>query len=116
MRIKTAFDSVDLAFTISHGLWNLDPIKFTGNAFSLQGRGTLDPQSNLDLRLEPLLGRDRFHIPIVSDLSREASAPMLRVHVTGTLSHPDFSVEPLPLLQRDPAGADRRPSRVARPE
>ncbi len=74
VRIKTAFDSVDLAFTISHGLWSLDPIKFTGNAFSLQGRGTLDPQTYLDLRLGVLLGRDRFHIPIVSDLSREASA------------------------------------------
>ena len=102
VQIKTAFDSVDLAFTISHGLWNLDPIKFTGNAISLQGRGTLDPQSNVDLRLEPLLGRDRFHLPIVSDLSLAASAPLLRVRVTGTLSHPDFSVEPLPLLQRDP--------------
>ena len=116
VQIKTAFDSVNLAFTISHGLWNLDPIKFTGNAISLQGRGTLDPQSNVDLRLEPLLGRDRFHLPIVSDLSLAASAPLLRVRVTGTLSHPDFSVEPLPLLQRDPARVDRRPSRVARPE
>jgi hypothetical protein len=111
VRIKTAFDSVDLAFTISYGLWGLDPIKFTGNAFSLQGRGTLDPQSNLDLRLEPLLGRDRFHIPIVSDLSREASAPILRVHVAGTLAHPDFSLEPLPWFQRDPARADRRAAR-----
>ena len=62
VRSKTAFDSVDVAFTISHGLSNLDPIKFTGNAFSLQGRGTLDPQANLDLRLPVLLGRDRFHI------------------------------------------------------
>lgn len=115
VRIKTAFDSVDLAFTITHGLWKLDPVKFTGNAFSLQGSGTLDPQSNVDLRLEPLLGRDRFHLPIVSDLSLAASAPLLRVHVTGTLAHPDFSVEPLPLLQRDPAArTDRRPSRLFR--
>jgi hypothetical protein len=116
VRIKTAFDSVDLAFTISHGLWRVDPIKFTGNAISLQGHGTLDPQSNVDLQLEPLLGRDRFHIPIVSDLSREASAPILRVHVTGTLAHPDFSVEPLPLFQRDPARAERLAPRAARAE
>src|SRR5262249_16890526 len=59
-RVKTAFDSADVEFTISHGLSTLDPIKFTGNAFSLQGRGTLDPQANLDLRLRVLLGRDRF--------------------------------------------------------
>ncbi len=116
VRIKTAFDSVNLVFTISHGSWNLDPIKFTGNAFSLLGGGTLDPQSNLDLRLEPLLGRDRFHIPIVSELSREASAPLVSVHVTGTLSHPDFKIEPLPPLQRDPARSARRAEQVGRAE
>ncbi len=116
VRMKTAFDSVDLAFTIAHGMWNLDPIKFTGNAFSLQGRGTLDPQSNVDLRLEPLLGRDRFHLPVVSDLSLAASAPLLRVHVTGTLAHPDFGVEPLPMLQRDTARTDRRTTKTLRSE
>ena len=103
VRLKTAFDSVDLAFSISHGSWNIDPIKFTGNAFSLQGRGTLDPQSNVDLRLEPMLGRDRFHIRGLSDLTLAASAPILRIRVIGTLAHPDFLVEPLPLLQRDRA-------------
>jgi hypothetical protein len=116
VQIKTAFDSVDLAFTISHGLWKLDPIKFTGNAFSLQGLGTLDPQSNIDLRLEPLLGRDRYHVPIVSELSLAASAPLLRVRVMGTLAHPDFSVEPLPMLQREAGRADRRPTRPVRAE
>ncbi len=108
VRIKTAFDSVDLVFNISHGLWTLDPIKFTGNAFSLQGQGTLDPQSNLDLRLEPLLGRDRFHIWLLSDLSREASAPLMSVRVRGPLADPEFRIELLPPLQRDPARADRR--------
>jgi hypothetical protein len=115
-RLKTAFDSVDLMFTISHGLWTLDPIKFTGNAFSLQGNGKLDTQSNVDLRLEPMLGRDRFHIPLVSDLSLKASAPILRVRVAGTLSHPDFFVEPLPMLQGIPSRVDRRAPRPARAE
>src|SRR4029077_14959006 len=32
---KTAFDSADVAFTIEHGATTFDPIKFTGNAFSL---------------------------------------------------------------------------------
>ena len=112
--IKTAFDSVDLVFRISHGLWSLDPIKFTGNALSLQGRGTLDPQTNLDLRLEPLLGRDRFHIPIVSEVSREASRPLVNVHITGTLRAPtrrssrclhSSATRPSPIAgRRGPAG------------
>jgi hypothetical protein len=100
--IKTAFDSADVTFTISHGLSTLDPIKFTGNTFSLQGRGTLDPQADLDLRLRVLLGRDRFPIPILSDLIREAGGQFLIVHVTGTPSYPDFKLEPLPQLKRDP--------------
>ena len=100
--IKTAFDSADVAFTISHGLSTLDPIKFTGNTFSLQGRGTLDPLANLDLRLRVLLGRDRFPIPILSDLIREAGGQFLIVHVTGTPAYPDYKLEPLPQLKRDP--------------
>jgi hypothetical protein len=100
-RIKTMFDSADVSFTIAHGLWTLDPIKFTGNAFSLQGRGTLDPQANLDLRLRVLLGRDRWHVPLFSDVTREASAQLLIVHVKGTPAYPDFKLEALPQLKRD---------------
>jgi hypothetical protein len=108
VRTKTAFDSIDLAFTISHGLWNLDPIKLTGNAFSLQGQGTLDPQSNLDLRLAVLLGRDRLPIPILRELTRGASAPIVRVRIRGTLAHPDPRIEPLPPLRLVPERAERR--------
>jgi hypothetical protein len=110
VRVKTAFDSADIAFTISHGLSTLDPIKFTGNAFSLQGRGTLDPQANLDLRLRVLLGRDRWHVPLFSDVTREASAQFLIVHVKGTPAYPEFKLEPLPQLKRE-VGLFERPER-----
>ena len=107
VRVKTAFDAVNIAFTISHGLSTLEPIRFTGNAFSLQGRGTLDPQSSLDLRLQPLLGRDRFHVPILSDLTREAGGQFLGVHVTGTPANPDYKLEMLPSFKREVSRADR---------
>jgi hypothetical protein len=95
---KTAFDSADVAFTIAHGHTTFDPIKFTGNAFSLLGRGTMNPQGNLDLRLSVLWGRDRLHIPLVSDFTREASTPLVIAHVVGTPSNPQFDIKPLPLL------------------
>jgi hypothetical protein len=95
---KTAFDSADVIFTVSHGLTTFDPIKFTGNAFSLLGQGTLDPQGNLDLRLNVLWGRDRFHFPVISDVSREASTPFLICHVQGTPSSPRYEFVPLPLF------------------
>ena len=93
---KTAFDSADVAFTIVQGVSTIDPIKFTGNAFSLQGRGTLDPQGNMDLRLNVLLGRDRFHIKGLSDVLREASGPFLMAHVWGTPTFPQYQLEFFP--------------------
>ena len=95
---KTAFDSADVTFTVSHGLTTFNPIKFTGNAFSLLGQGTLDPQGNLDLRLNVLWGRDRFHFPVLSDFTREASTPFLICHVQGTPSSPRYEFVPLPLF------------------
>jgi hypothetical protein len=96
--VNTAFDSSDVSFTISHGLTTFDPIKFTGNAFSLLGQGTLNPQGNLDLRLNVLWGRDRFHFPVVSDFTREASTRFFIVHVQGTPSSPQIYPEALPLF------------------
>jgi hypothetical protein len=95
---KTAFDSADITFTIKDGATTFDSIKFTGNAFSLLGHGTMDPQTNLDLRLNVLWGRDRFHFPLVSDLTREASTPFLIAHVQGTPAYPRPYIEPLPLF------------------
>ena len=78
------------------GMTTFDPIKFTGNAFSLMGTGTLDPQGYMDLRLNLLWGRDRFHIPLVSDFARRASTPFFIAHVRGTPSNFKTIVEPLP--------------------
>jgi hypothetical protein len=94
---KTAFDSSDVAFRIENGRTLIDPIRFTGDAFSLQGRGTLDVQGDLDLRLRVLLGRDRFHLFLLSDALREASGQFFLVRVQGTPAFPKFGFEPLPL-------------------
>ena len=84
---KTAFDTADVSFKVSSGMTRLDHIKFTGNAFSLQGTGTLDTQGSMDLRLNVLWGRDRFHIPLFSDVARRASTPFFMVRVKGTPSN-----------------------------
>ena len=93
---KTAFDSAQVNFTIADGMTTFDLIKFTGNAFSLIGTGTLDPQGYMDLRLNPLWGRDRFHIPVVSELARQASSRFFMAHVRGTPSNFKAVLEPLP--------------------
>ena len=94
---KTAFDSADVAFRIENGKTWIDPIRFTGDAFSLQGRGTLDVRGDLDLRLHVLFGRDRFHLLLVSDALREASGQLFLVRIRGTPSLPKFRLEPIPV-------------------
>ena len=40
---KSFFDSADVVFRIDHGTTILNPIKLTGSAVSLQGKGNRDP-------------------------------------------------------------------------
>jgi hypothetical protein len=94
---KTAFDSADVVFRIENGKTRLDPIRFTGDVISFLGSGTLDVQGDLDLRLRVLLGRDRFHLLLVSDALREASGQFFLVRVRGTPSFPKPALEPLPM-------------------
>ena len=51
---KTWFDSADVAFRIENGKTFVDPIRVTGDVISFHGRGTLDVQGDLDLRLNVL--------------------------------------------------------------
>ncbi|CAN5735911.1 hypothetical protein BH23PLA1_BH23PLA1_32650 [soil metagenome] len=93
---KTAFDSATVSIQIRDGLASLNPIQLTGDAISLRGGGTLDLQGDLDIRLRLLYGRDRYHIPLLSDAMREASGQIVDVRVIGPLSFPRFQLEALP--------------------
>lgn len=104
---KSAFDSADVSFRIINGMTNFDEIKLTGTAFSLKGNGTRDSLGNLDLRLDVLYGRDRLHVPVVSDLLREAGGQLMIIRVTGTSSHPLVKPEVVPQLPRLGAGRGR---------
>ena len=89
-----------MEFRIDHGTAILDPIKLTGNAISLQGKGRRDPLGNFDLWLNVLYGRDRFPLPVLSDLMREASSQILVIRMLGTLSNPKFTPEVLPQFKQ----------------
>jgi hypothetical protein len=92
---KTAFDSADVAFTIAGGDATLDPVRFIGNAFSLYGKGKLDVRGDLDVRLRFVAGRDTWHVPYLSDLTRELSGQFLNVRVLGPVAAPTFKPEAL---------------------
>ncbi len=93
---KTAFDSADIGITIQNGASVLDPIRLTGDAFSLRGKGNMDVQGDLDLRLSPVYGRDRIHLPFLSDAMREASGQLFVIRIQGPFAFPRFRLEALP--------------------
>lgn len=95
---KTAFDSADVVLRVQNGQSVLDPIKLTGNAFSLVGQGTMGIQGVIDMRLTPVYGRDRLHVPILSDVMREASGRLFVIRAQGPIAYPQFKLEPLPVF------------------
>lgn len=93
---KTAFDSADVTLSVRGGKTFLEPIRFTGDAFSLHGRGTMDVQGDLDMKLRVLYGRDKLYVRGISDLVREASGQFFVVAVGGTPALPRFKLEAFP--------------------
>lgn len=94
------FDAADVEFKVRNGHVTLDPVKLTGNTISLQGRGTIDPQGDLDMSLRVLYKRDeRLHIPVFSDVLREASGLGLLVRGWGPITAPKFELAPLPAVR-----------------
>ncbi len=93
---KTAFDSAEVAFKINNGETTLDPVRLVGNAFTLDGKGKLDVQGEIDLKLRPVPGRDSVHVPLLSVFTREVSGQILVVRVQGPIASPSFKLEPIP--------------------
>jgi hypothetical protein len=94
---KTAFDSAEVAFRVYNGETTLKPVRLVGNAFTLNGDGTLDVRGEIDLRLGILPLRDSLKIPLISDLTRGLSPQLLVVRVHGPIAAPAIKAEPIPL-------------------
>jgi hypothetical protein len=107
---RTAFDAAEVGVLIQNGEAILDPIKLTGDAFSLNGSGTakLQGERELDLRFSPAYGRDERNVPILSTAMREASGRMFDLRVTGPLANPTIRPEPLPDVLTRASQAMRR--------
>ena len=93
---KTAFDSAQVGFIINNGKTTFQPIKFQGDAFSLDGNGSMSSRGELDVHLNVVYGRDRIHLPILSDAIKEATGQLFQVRVTGSPSFPEFRLDVLP--------------------
>lgn len=114
-----AFSESNIRFRIGGNHIYFEPINFMGDAISLRGRGDMDFQSNINLKFYTVVGRDKWHVPIISPILGGASEQALAINVTGTLQNPYTTREMFPLakealqqLQADLRGTNReqRPS------
>ncbi len=93
---RTAFDGGYVSLKVQNGVSTFDPISLKGDPFSLLGKGTMGVQGDLNLRFDLLYGRDRFHLPFLSDAVRELGAQLYEIQVTGSPAFPKFDFRPLP--------------------
>jgi hypothetical protein len=93
---KTAFDTAQVEFAVTNGITSFDTIKFQGDAFSLDGDGTMSSHGDLDIHLNVIYGRDRMKIPVLTDAIKEATGQFIQVRVNGKPSYPDFRLDVLP--------------------
>jgi hypothetical protein len=93
---RSAFNSADVALTVQNGKTFLNPVRFSGNAFSLVGGGTMDVQGDLDVQLRVQLGRDRVPLRGLTNALGAAGGQFLGIRVTGTPAYPKFNPVALP--------------------
>lgn len=95
---RTAFDTSDVDFTINGNTIDFGRIEMIGDAISLIGNGRINFKRQIDLNFYSVMGRNRFYIPILSELYRAGSKRILWINVDGSLENPQTHRNVLPQL------------------
>ena len=95
---RTAFDSSDVNFSISGDQIELSRIELIGDAISLIGNGYLEWMRYADVNFYSVVGRNRFHIPVLSDLYKAGCQRTLWINVGGPIDNLQTSRRVLPGL------------------
>ena len=95
---RTAFDTSDVDFTIHGDQIKLSRIELIGDAISLIGNGYLEWARYADINFYSVVGRNRFHIPILSDLYKASSQRIMWINVGGPIDNLQTTRKVLPGL------------------
>jgi hypothetical protein len=85
---RTAFSESQMSFVVQGPHLYFDPITFTGDAISLEGKGEMDFQTVLHLQFHARLGRNKLDLPLIKDLLGGASEQIMTIHIDGPLQDP----------------------------
>jgi hypothetical protein len=95
---RTAFDSAIVDFSVNGDQLNLERIELIGDAISLIGNGYLELMRYADVNFYSVVGRNRFHIPVLSDLYRAGAQRIMWVNIGGPLNNLQTTRKVLPGL------------------
>jgi hypothetical protein len=85
---RKAFSESRMDFVVQGPHLYFDPITFTGDAISLEGKGEMDFQTVLHLQFHARLGRNELNLPLIKDLLGGASEQIMMIHIDGPLQDP----------------------------
>jgi hypothetical protein len=95
-----AFTKSDVTFHIEGEHVILKNIEFSGDAISLVGDGEANLNTEINLKLQPIVGRSDLQLPAWKRLMGGASEQIMQVHVTGTLGDPRSKREAFPTINQ----------------
>lgn len=95
---NTGFSTGDAEFHIDGNHVYFDKIIFSGDAFSLIGKGEMDFKSQVKLVFYSVMGSNERNIPVVSPLLHVTGRQMLLITMKGPIQNPEISQKPLPGL------------------
>lgn len=95
---RTAFDSSNVNFSISGSEIDFERIELVGDAISLIGNGRMNLDQDLALNFYSIVGRNRFHVPVLSELYHAGSQRIMWISVDGSVDDPKLSRQILPQL------------------
>ena len=92
----TAFTSSDMEFRVEGPYLLFDRITFNGDAISLEGKGQMSFEQQVDLTFHTMVGRNQIRLPVVHNLLGEASQQIMEIRVTGAADNPQVQNSVLP--------------------
>ncbi len=95
---RTAFDTGNIDFSVNGENIDLNRMEFNGDAISLIGNGSVNLNRDLDVNFYSVMGRNKFNVPLISDLYRAGSQRILWIKVGGTCNNPVMKRQVLPQL------------------
>ena len=95
---RTAFDTSNINFSVFGERIVLDRMELNGDAISLIGNGQINMERDVDLNFYTVVGRNRFYIPLISEIMHSGASSILWINVDGKLDDPRTTRKVLPHL------------------